>query len=432
VHPLAQELNEILTRENPAVPRLLSARGKRLFFPRGIVSQSQEAKAKAHWVNATIGIATDGAEPLYLPCIQKYFNDLPPRELYPYAPVAGRKDLRKAWLEKMRRENPALADRTVSLPVATNALTHALSILGDLFIDPGDVILLPDKYWGNYRLIFEVRLEARLQTYPLYSPGGGFNSEGLAAALAARPAGSKTVVLLNFPNNPTGYSPTREEGEKTVSVLTEAARDRDLLVVVDDAYFGLLYEESCLKESLFGLLCDASERLLAAKADGATKEEFVWGFRCGFLTFGIKGGSPELYAALEKKTGGAIRGNISNASHVAQSIVLRALRDPAFPAEQHSTREILAERARKVKEVVHRPRYQELWEVYPFNAGYFMCLKLKEVRAEALRVHLLESRGLGVIAAGERDLRVAFSCVPVEKIEEVFEAIAAGIEELRS
>ena len=41
-----------------------------------------------------------------------------------------------------------------------------------------------------------------------------------------------------------------------------------------------------MTESLFGLLANLHPNLLAVKLDGATKELFVWGLRCGFVTFG--------------------------------------------------------------------------------------------------------------------------------------------------
>lgn len=35
----------------------------------------------------------------------------------------------------------------------------------------------------------------------------------------------------------------------------------------------------------FGKLANIHPRVLTVKIDGATKEEFVWGFRVGFITF---------------------------------------------------------------------------------------------------------------------------------------------------
>jgi len=59
MNPLAVELNEMLSQSNPYVLEILSDLGKNLFFPKGILTQSAEAKEKAHKFNATIGITTE-------------------------------------------------------------------------------------------------------------------------------------------------------------------------------------------------------------------------------------------------------------------------------------------------------------------------------------------------------------------------------------
>ena len=45
-------------------------------------------------------------------------------------------------------------------------------------------------------------------------------------------------------------------------------------------------------------------------------------------------------------------------------------------------------------------------------------------------VHLLEKEGLGLIALGENDIRIAFSSLETKQIEGVFEAISRGIKDL--
>ena len=59
MNPLAKELNEAIDQCNPQILAMLSGIGKQLFFPKGILSQSAEAKEKAHRINATIGIAKE-------------------------------------------------------------------------------------------------------------------------------------------------------------------------------------------------------------------------------------------------------------------------------------------------------------------------------------------------------------------------------------
>ena len=75
--------------------------------------------------------------------------------------------------------------------------------------------------------------------------------------------------------------------------------------------------------------------------------------------------------------------------------MLAALRAPTLPAERREKFEILRARAERVREVVFRDKYKGDWDVYPFNAGYFMCIRVKGVAAEKLRLHLLEKYGVG-------------------------------------
>ena len=120
-------------------------------------------------------------------------------------------------------------------------------------------------------------------------------------AASAKKTG-KVRVILNFPQNPSGYSPTKDEAQQICKVVKEVAESgAKILVCCDDAYFGLNYEENIETQSLFAYLADIHENVLAVKIDGPTKEDYVWGMRCGFLTFGCKGFTAEQYDALVKK-----------------------------------------------------------------------------------------------------------------------------------
>ena len=436
LHPLAQELNRRLEHSAPDVLAMLSAYGRRLYFPRGILSQGAEAKQKAHRANATIGIATEDGEPMHLPSIQHHLRDLAPGDVYNYAPPAGRTSLRELWREKQLADNPSLAGKSFGLPIATSALTHGLSLVGDLFIDPGDRIVLPDQLWGNYRLGYEVRLGAEFVTFPLYA-GSGLNVAGFATALAeAARDRDKLCVLLNFPNNPTGYMPSPEEGRALRDVLiAQARRGTALVAICDDAYFGLFYHLGgpSMTESLFALLTHGHPRLLALRLDGATKELFVWGLRCGFLTVGP--GDPESADAvcdvLDAKARGAIRGTISNSPQLSQRLVELALASPAAAAERDAKLELLRRRATRVYKAVQRPAYRQSFTPYPFNSGYFMCVAVQGVDAEVLRRHLLDRHGVGLVATSPSDIRIAFSCLELDQIDPLFETLHRAICELR-
>jgi aspartate/methionine/tyrosine aminotransferase len=433
LHPLAQVANAALEQETPAVLAMLSQRGKRFFFPaKGILAQGAEAKQKAKTANATVGIATENGAPMHLACVNKYYQGLTPAEIYDYAPSYGKPDIRAAWAKKQRAETPSLGDHPTSNPVVTNALTHGLGLVGDLFLDPGDPVVTSDLMWENYNLNWETRLEARFDYYPFFDEKlTGFNLAGFTQALA-RHRGKKLVVSLNFPNNPSGYTPTKAEADGIAKALTaEAEAGTRLVVCVDDAYYGMFFDEAAEKESLFGRLARASNNLLAVKIDGATKEEFVWGLRVGFITFGVKNGTPAAYKALEDKTAGLIRAYVSNISNPGQSIVLKALNDPEFRPQQAEKVATLRARAAVVAKECRKAEYADCWDVYPFNSGYFMCLRLKDADADAVRVRLLDDHGVGTIALGKRELRIAFSCLAEAQIPGVFSAAAKAVRAVR-
>lgn len=429
MNPLAGQLNKKLQAGNPHVFDMLSNLGKELYFPKeGILSQSAEASAHAKKYNATIGIATEGDIPMHLAVIQEKLSAFAPKDLYPYAPPAGKPELRSLWRDKMLEETPSLQGKSFGNPIATNALTHGLSIVADLFVDEGDAVIYPDKNWENYDLTFGVRRHGVNVTFPLFTPKMTFNAEGLREALLAQKDKGKAVVILNFPNNPTGYTPGAAEGEAIVSAIKEAAESGiNVVVVTDDAYFGLFFEDS-LKESLFGRLADLHPRVLAVKVDGATKEEFVWGFRVGFITYASE--SQDVLDALEQKTLGIIRATISSGPHPSQTFVLDALKAPGYKEQKEEKLQIMKGRANKVKSILDSGKYSAAWDYYPFNSGYFMCLRLKTVTAEALRSHLIHHYGIGTIALGDHDLRIAFSCIEEQYLEDLFELIHRGVLDL--
>lgn len=434
MNPIAQELNQTISTSNPHVFEMLSDMGKNLFFPKGILSQSAEARQKADKINATIGIAKEGPSVLSLPSVTKYISGIEPDEYLSYAPSFGIPELRNRWKTDLYKKNPSLAPKTISLPVVTSGITHGVSILSDMWVNSGDVIVLPDMMWGNYNMTFCIRNKAKIVHYKAYDdPLTRFNIDSFERVIQEQAKkNDKLITVLNFPHNPSGYSLTVAEAERVAGILINIAqKGTNVVAACDDAYFGLFFEDQTSKESLFARLAGADKRLVAVKLDGATKEDYVWGFRTGFITYGIDGGDTGVLEALEKKTGGCIRGNISNCSHLSQTILLKSMSDENYDLYKQEKFELLRGRALKMKAVLKDPKYKTAFDVYPFNSGYFMCIRLKDVDAEQLRIHLLERYGTGLISIGDKNIRVAFSCLEEDDVETLFDIILQGIDDLR-
>ncbi len=180
LNPEAEALNNILQEHSPAIYDLLSEKGKRIFFPKkGLVRQGQDAKGKD--INATIGMAIeDDCSPMRLQSIAQCM-DLKPEEAFPYAPSFGIPKLRQRWQQLIREKNPSI-NGTISLPVVTCGLTHGLSVVGFLFLDPGDRLILPSMYWGNYKLVFEHAYDVQPTLFNTFK-NGRFDTESLRSTL---------------------------------------------------------------------------------------------------------------------------------------------------------------------------------------------------------------------------------------------------------
>ncbi len=429
MNPQAEQLNVTIQSKNPAVYNLLSEKGKNIFFPKkGILGQTADAKGTK--INATIGAAIeDDGTPMRLNAIDKII-DLDPAKVFPYAPSFGRPDIRAKWKEMIYEKNPSLAGKAISLPVVSQALTHGVSMAGYLFVDEGEEVIVPDLFWGNYNLILAHAYGAKISKFNLFA-NGGFDLTSFEDKLNEGPIGKK-IVVLNFPNNPSGYSPTVNENKEIVAIIEEAAnKGNQIVVFTDDAYFGLIYEDGIEQESIFSLLADLHENVLAVKIDGPTKEDYVWGFRVGFITFGIKNGEETLYTALEAKTAGAVRGNISNASNVSQSLLLSAFEDKEYAQQKAAKFQIMKARYDAVKKTLTEKKYEEFFTALPYNSGYFMCVQLAEgIDGETVRQVLIEKYSIGLINLNNV-LRIAYSAVAASDVAELFEGIYNACKEVK-
>ena len=421
INPLAKELNDTLA--GSVVDALMSDMGKRLYFPNGIISQGGEAAKDAHFANGTIGMAVAAGTPIELDSYKKNMPALTPRETVAYAKTAGNPDLRALWKEKIIEKNPSLKNKQFSLPILVPGLTAVLSYVSDLFVDVDKPLLAADPCWDNYELIAAARRGAEFHQFKCFE-NGKFNIADLEAKMKADAEKYGSVrVILNFPQNPSGYSPTVSEAKEIVRIVRELAEaGKKVLVLSDDAYFGLNYEDDIEPQSLFAYMADLHENVLAIKADGPTKEDFAWGFRAGFVTFASKGLSDTQYTALVTKFMAAIRSSVSCSSTPSQSLVMHALKDEAHEKQKLECRSMLKRRYDLVRKFVNTHTSKVL-EPLPFNSGYFMSFHVSTGKAEEIRKELLKKEGIGIIQIDPHTLRVAFSSIDEDKIDSVFTSI---------
>jgi aspartate/methionine/tyrosine aminotransferase len=413
----ADRLNAILRRDAPAVARLLSPLGLRAAFPRGIPFQSDEARHAR--LNATIGQLTDGrGAPMPLPELSDGIVGLDPTMTWLYAPVDGPVSLKTAWLDRQRQHagNPSAA---ASLPFVTHGLTHSISLVASLISSSDLTLVVPRPAWENYDLLFGLHASPRLEGWRFFRDDGRLDTASFAQTLD-RLTG-RLAIILNFPGNPSGYTPTTAEATEIVDAIL-AYRGGPVAVVVDDAYQGWVYQEDRHPRSLFWDLAERAdpERVAAFKIDGATKELLFFSSRVGFLTHSATHGDAE--EALRSKLKFVVRGTVGGPSGPAMALVMRGLATSTLEGTFQQRRAVLARRWSRLRECLEASGLP----FYPFNSAFFALLPLPPDRsADELRQRLLHEHSVGVISFPEENMiRLAYCSLHEDDIPELVTRLA--------
>ncbi|MCP4810445.1 MAG: aminotransferase class I/II-fold pyridoxal phosphate-dependent enzyme [Proteobacteria bacterium] len=413
--PTADELNATLAAHHPAAFACLSTMGREAAFPTGIPAQAAEARGVE--LQATLGQLTDGQGRAIVPDALDSLSRGDGSTAYLYSPVTGLPRLRALWHERLRRQGSA----PMSLPLVTLGLTHGLSLCADMFTDAQTDVVVPTPMWGNYRLVFGFRRQASLVGWNFFNDAGGLDVQAFADAIAK--VRTRGVVILNFPGNPTGYSPTEAEAKALVDVL--AAHDGPpLTVILDDAYHGFVFEPDIVVRSLFWEVAErcSPDKVLAVKVDGCTKELLFFGGRVGFLTFA---GPAAATAALVNKAQTITRATVNCPPAATQVMAIEALADPAVDQQIAAIRMQLDERYRILKTELAGLDGDRLRPL-PFNAGFFALIQVHEsLDVHAVRRRLLSEQSAGVIALPSVNaLRVAFCSIGKDDIPELVARIS--------
>ena len=153
-----------------------------------------------------------------------------------------------------------------------------------IYCKSDDTILLPTHNWGNYKLVFNTRHNANIQTYPIFDDEGHFTTDSLVETLQNYNK-DKVVMLLNYPNNPTGYTPNVEEVKTIVSAIQDLAnKGTKVIAVVDDAYYGLFYED-VYTQSIFTALTQVNSKIFCLFVSMVQQKNFCLGLPRWFHDF---------------------------------------------------------------------------------------------------------------------------------------------------
>jgi aspartate aminotransferase len=149
-----------------------------------------------------------------------------------YAPSSGIPELRTAIAEKLRTKNniPAQSNDVIVLNGGMQGLFGAFQSV----VNPGEEVLVFSPYWTPIK-----DLIAHCEGKAILVSTKEAREEGFEKTLARYSSERTRAIYYNTPQNPTGVVFTRDEAY----AVSRFARKRDLIVIADEAYEDLVYEE---------------------------------------------------------------------------------------------------------------------------------------------------------------------------------------------
>ena len=151
-----------------------------------------------------------------------------------YTPTAGIPELRQAIVSYLETKYGLTYE--ASQTIVTDGAKFALYALFQTILDPKDEVIIPVPYWVSYGE--QVKLA---EGVPVFVTGQEVNDFKVTLEQLEQARSSKTkAVIINSPSNPTGMIYTKEE----LQVIGEWAVKNDILIVADDIYGRLVYNDN--------------------------------------------------------------------------------------------------------------------------------------------------------------------------------------------
>jgi 2-aminoadipate transaminase len=310
-----------------------------------------------------------------------------------------------SWIAEKQGVEPAQI-------IATNGSMQADAFLFQLLVEPGDLVIVEAPTYD--RTLLSLRnLGAEILPIPLESDGIDVSAVEVALESGARP--KLAHIIPNF-HNPAGCTLSLEKRRR----LLELAERYDFVIFEDDPYVELRFEGESLPTML--------------ELDGADKVVYASSFSktvCPGIRVGYLAGPAELIASCRRL---ATETYISP-SMVSQAIVAEFCRSGAIARSIETVKNALRERRDLLCSALERDLPDARF-VVP-QGGYFLWVDLPE----NVDVHSLETlakeRGLVfvkgtdfLLQGGDSSLRIAYSGVPTDQIEEAVARLVAAYGEL--
>lgn len=224
-----------------------------------------------------------------------------------YTPSMGLPELRDAIVQKLKAENGLdyRREEVIITPGSKQALFYAIMAL----VDDGDEVIVPTPAWPSYMEMVSLAGGSCVEV----KPSSGFKPD--IDAIRGSITSKTKAIMINSPNNPTGYVCDRRE----LSALAEIADEAGIVVISDEIYEKILYEGEAPS---IASLARPDAKIITI--NGFSKTYAMTGWRIGYAA-----GPREIIAAMNKMQ----QHSASCAASFVQKAAAEALRNDSGVSE---------------------------------------------------------------------------------------------------
>lgn len=187
-----------------------------------------------------------------------------------YSEPAGILPLRQAIVDYTKRMT-GLDYNPMNQVVVTIGASEALDAIWAAFLDDEDEIIIPSPFYGAYTKALDYAGKNYVLV-PILKEGGKVEYKREDFEVALTP--NTKMIIINSPNDPTGYVMTDEDLE----MVADFAKEHDLIVVSDDCYDNYVFEGEFKS---IAALPDMKDRTLIVNSTSKTFS--MTGWRVGYV-----------------------------------------------------------------------------------------------------------------------------------------------------
>ncbi|WP_405209341.1 pyridoxal phosphate-dependent aminotransferase [Aquimarina sp. LLG6339-5] len=222
-----------------------------------------------------------------------------------YTPVDGYVELKDAIITKFKRDNNLSYDHS-QIVVSTGA-KQSLYNVAQVYLNPGDEVILPCPYWVSYSDIVKLAEGVPVEVKTSIENDFKMTADQLEKAITPK----TKMIWYSSPCNPSGSIYSKDELRALADVLQKYP---DIIVVSDEIYEHINYVGDHASMAQFE---DMYERTVTV--NGVAKAFAMTGWRIGYI------GAPKAIARACNKMQGQVT---SGANCIAQRAVITALEAP--------------------------------------------------------------------------------------------------------